>query len=85
MPELGKKPKNKKFSTAIPDADKEEIREDGPGMGITFMLLLFMKDTSLYPGSDIRGVPASLTKATLIPELIISKTLFLTFLSELSL
>ena len=77
----GEKPKNVKLSIEIPATEAIAVIEDTPGIGIisTFNLLFKISATSLFPGSEIPGVPASETKAKIFPsrnKLKISSTFF---------
>ena len=60
---LGTKPKNLNESVGIPDNCKEQITDDGPGIENTPIPFSIKYFTSLKPGSDIRGEPASEIKA----------------------
>ena len=69
---LGKNPKKVKLSLANPEADKAVIKALGPGIGVTSISSFFACFTKKYPGSLIRGVPASLIRAIDFPECISS-------------
>ena len=58
-----KKPKNINEFIGIRDTDNAQLSDDAPGMGITFIVLGILVNRR-NPGSDIDGVPASVTKAT---------------------
>ncbi len=64
---LGANPINVKLEVGSPDMLKEEVAAQGPGIvsiSISFSQASFM---SLYPGSEIPGVPASETSAIFFP------------------
>ena len=52
-----------------PDTLIAAVKDDGPGMGITFIESFRAFFTSKYPGSEIRGVPASVISAISFPDL----------------
>ena len=55
---------------ANPEADNAVIKALGPGIGTTSIPSFFAVETRTNPGSLIRGVPASLIRATCLPSLI---------------
>ncbi len=61
---LGKKPKNINLLVGKPAALRAAVAAEGPGMGETLKPAAVAARTILKPGSDINGVPASLTRAT---------------------
>ena len=61
-----------------PDSTSAIIGDVGPGVADTGILASRAAPTSLNPGSEINGVPASETNATASPFRNISKRLFLT-------
>ena len=69
---FGRKPIKKKLSWANPDPTNEAVTAHGPGIGVILILLFIAKLTNWIPGSDIIGVPASLTSAIDFPFLILS-------------
>ena len=56
---LGKKPKKQNLSVFKPDIIRLAIAEHGPGNEKILCLLCLIRLSNLYPGSDIKGVPAS--------------------------
>ena len=60
------------LSEANPDPTNEAVTALGPGIGVTLIPLFIAKTINLIPGSDITGVPASLTNAIDSPFLILS-------------
>ena len=66
----GRNPTKKNFSELKPEATKAVIIALGPGIGIIGRFSFNAKTTNSYPGSYIRGVPASLINATVLPSLI---------------
>src|SRR3989344_5748529 len=75
---LGKKPQNKNLLVGKPEADNAAMAALGPGIGLTAQPGCLGGRTILNPGSDINGVPASLTKAT---SLLCSSSKILSMLS----
>ena len=69
VPLLGKKPAKKNLSGASPADTSAVIGAEGPGNAMTDTLAFIASSTSLYPGSDIRGVPESDTKAMEAPSM----------------
>ena len=69
MPLLGKKPVKKNLSGARPASTSAVMGAEGPGKALMGMLACIASSTSLYPGSDIRGVPESDTKAMEAPSM----------------
>ena len=69
MPLLGKKPAKKNLSGAKPARTSAVMGAEGPGKAIMGILACIVSSTSLYPGSDIRGVPESDTKAIEAPSM----------------
>ena len=59
----GMKPPNRKASVARPEALIAASIADGPGTGVTATPRSRALRTSRYPGSAIKGVPASETSA----------------------
>ena len=45
----------------------DDVTALAPGIGVTFILLVIANFINLIPGSEITGVPASLTNATDLP------------------
>ena len=78
---LAKNPKNKKLSHGIPLIEIEAVKEDGPGMQIIFWFCLRKKFINLYPGSEIKGVPASEINAIEWPFFNLSKIISNRFLN----
>ena len=62
---FGKKPVNMKVFIGIFDTDNAQLSDDAPGIGMIFISGRSF-DNKWYPGSDIDGVPASVTKAILL-------------------
>ncbi len=50
------------------------ITDEGPGIESTSRLFKRASRTILYPGSEIRGVPASETRAKFLPDFRFSRT-----------
>ena len=65
---LGKKPINKKLLVGNPLDIKPVKAAQGPGEQITSKLFSLTFLTKYSPGSHMLGIPASLTKATDLPE-----------------
>ena len=63
----GRKPSKKKCSMGRPEATSAQMAADGPGMTSTRSPLSSAASTSLWPGSETPGMPASETKATRSP------------------
>ncbi len=57
--DFGIKPKNANSDIGIPDNCKLDIIDDGPGTDVTPILFVIQYCTKLYPGSEIKGEPAS--------------------------
>jgi hypothetical protein len=53
-----------------PDDISAEITAEGPGIEVTFIFSSMALATSSYPGSDIKGVPASEIMAKEAPSFI---------------
>ena len=68
---LGRKPRKRKFLWAKPAPTKDAVIALGPGIGIILISFFIAKIIYLIPGSDITGVPESLTKAIDSPFLIL--------------
>lgn len=66
---LGMKPANRKRLVGRPDSCRAQIRAQQPGRTVTKTFCSRALRTSLYPGSEISGEPASLTNAMLLPSL----------------
>ena len=64
---VGGNPRNVKESNCIPEAVKAAMMAQGPGRGSTRMPAATAAAMSCAPGSEIVGVPASDTRATLSP------------------
>lgn len=60
---FGRKPKNKNLLVGRPAAESAAMAAEGPGIGTTLNPPARAALTILNPGSEINGVPASLTKA----------------------
>ena len=56
------------MSGGKPETVKAAINEVGPGIASTAALWWIHSRTSLYPGSETSGVPASETKAIFLPK-----------------
>ena len=56
---LGTKPRNLYSFMGIEESWRALVTDDGPGTIVTYILFKLQYLTSLYPGSDIRGEPAS--------------------------
>ena len=54
-------------STGIPEAASAATKAEAPGTGTTLIPCRRHRLTSRWPGSEIAGVPASLTSATFAP------------------
>ena len=63
----GRKPSNRNRFAAIGEAASAAVIALGPGMGVAAMPRRQASRTSSKPGSEMRGVPASETKATSQP------------------
>ena len=63
----GKKPSNKKRSVGSPDVVNAANKALGPGIDSIFTPALIASLVSLYAGSDIPGVPASVITAIFSP------------------
>ena len=57
--DFGMKPKNENSEIGNPDNCKLEIMEDAPGIDVILILFSMQYPTKLYPGSEIKGDPAS--------------------------
>src|SRR5580765_8099807 len=68
----GRNPANRKRSLGRPDAVKAANDAEGPGTGNTAIPSFRAALTSLCPGSDTSGVPASETSARRAPPLSLS-------------
>ena len=64
----GRNPANMKRSVGNPDTTSAASTDDGPGTAHTGSPSSMQARTSLYPGSEINGVPASAIKATVSPR-----------------
>lgn len=60
----GRNPTNRNSSVGSPEAANAARIADGPGTGTTAKPSSIAALTTRYPGSETRGVPASLTRAT---------------------
>ena len=60
---FGTKPKKTNLFISSPESWRQEIIDDGPGTLVIKIFFLIKFFTSLYPGSDINGDPASEIKA----------------------
>ena len=67
---FGTKPANIKRFVGSPDSCNAEMTAQHPGIVVTFMFCFLHSLTNLYPGSEIKGDPASLTRATSLPSFI---------------
>ena len=65
---LGKKPSKIKRSVGSPDETNAARKADGPGTDSTVESIAIASRTSLYAGSEMPGVPASVTTARFFPE-----------------
>ena len=65
---FGKKPPKKNSLVGKPDTVSDAITDEAPGILVTSRFLFMQFLTSLYPGSDISGVPASLVNAITFPS-----------------
>ena len=63
----GKNPSNKKRSVGSPQTVSAASTAEGPGSAVTTWPAARAARTSLKPGSDTSGVPASETSATAAP------------------
>ena len=82
FPDLGIKPKNVNLSVSKPDKVKATKTLDGPGIDIIFIFFFTNSLTSMLPGSEMRGVPASEIIAIDFPSFkkwIISSIFFTSF------
>src|SRR3989338_1363977 len=61
---FGKNPQNMNLLVGKPDADSAAAAANGPGIGTTLNPAFLAALTTLKPGSDSRGVPASQSSAT---------------------
>ena len=68
-------------SLLSPDNNNEFITEDGPGITEYFTFSLMHSVTNLYPGSDIRGAPASEIIDIVLPAFAFSIIFFVLLLS----
>src|SRR3990172_11946672 len=59
----GRNPTKTKDSVGRPEALRAAMNEHGPGIGTTRIPFSKALRTIRYPGSEIQGVPASLTRA----------------------
>ena len=64
----GGNPTNMKLSELKPETDKAAVTDEGPGKGLIFIPREMASFTNKSPGSDIKGVPASLTSAKSLPS-----------------
>ena len=64
----GRKPPKKKGSGGRPEPTSAVMAAQGPGMTETGMRAEMVARMSGYPGSEIAGVPASVTRAMWQPE-----------------
>ena len=67
MEDRGKKPIKQNLSVGKPDETKDDIAAQGPGIETISKSLFIRSRTNLYPGSEIKGVPLSETKARFKP------------------
>ena len=51
-----------------PQIDIAAVTADGPGTGTTFILFLTQLFNNNFPGSDIKGVPASEMREIIFPS-----------------
>ena len=77
---LGKKPRKFNPFDSNPDTEKAEVKAETPGIVIIWWLLFLANFTNSPAGSDIPGVPASVTKATSFVSKIFMKDDVLRFL-----
>ena len=82
---LGKNPKNINLLIGNPDNSKEFITEEGPGITEYSIFSLMHSLTNMYPGSDIKGAPASEINDIVFPALASLIILFVLLLSLWSL
>ena len=64
----GKNPINENCAVSSPDTDKAVTTALAPGIPITSILFSCASLINIYPGSDIQGVPASVTIAIFNPD-----------------
>ena len=65
---FGRKPSKVKWSVGRPETTRAATRADGPGITSTGIPSAMASRTRSYPGSEMAGVPASETSATLSPS-----------------
>ena len=65
---IGRKPSKVNRSAGIPAADSAVATAEAPGIGTTGTPAARASRTSRKPGSEIPGVPASVTRATDLPS-----------------
>ena len=68
----GKNPSKTNLLLASPEAESATASAQGPGSDVTLMPSLWHMSVRTSPGSDMDGVPASVTSATFAPPLIFS-------------
>src|SRR3989442_1051487 len=64
----GRKPTNRNGPSEMPDAERAVTAAFGPGIGTTLNPAARAFLTTVAPGSEIAGVPASVTSATVLPR-----------------
>eukprot|EP00962_Isochrysis_galbana_P009855 scaffold2735_cov114-Isochrysis_galbana.AAC.3 len=67
-PERGRKPPNRKPVHAKPETDRADTAAQAPGIGTSGTPAAAQRSASTAPGSEMPGVPASLTTATVAPS-----------------
>ena len=80
----GRKPSKQNLSDGKPELTRAGINADGPGRVSTEILSLIHSLTRRKPGSEIEGVPASVTRAKVSPFFILFE-ICLTVLCSLNL
>ena len=65
---LGKKPLNENFSISKPETHNAAITDVAPGIGEMHISFAIASETRYLPGSETRGVPASLINAIFSPS-----------------
>ena len=64
----GRNPSKQNLRAAIPDMVRAVIRAQAPGMEVTRIPSSIQRAARTSPGSDMAGVPASLTQAIFSPR-----------------
>ena len=63
----GRNPTKRNLLLGKPDTTSAASGAEGPGIGIIDIPAAIVSLTNRYPGSEIRGVPASQTNAIALP------------------